>query len=70
MTIISELKNDVAVLQANLKQSHEDLHVEKEHYKWATTRVCKKCLYLNTSCHQHTRILPQPLVLTPKTIKT
>ena len=41
MMFISELKNDVAVLQANLKQSHEDLHVEKEHYKWATTRVCK-----------------------------
>ena len=41
MMFIPELKNDVAVLQANLKQSHEDLHVEKEHYKWATTRVCK-----------------------------
>ena len=51
---VSELKNEAAVLQANLKQTQEDLHIEKENYKWATTRVCMSSRVQHKSYKQAT----------------
>ena len=45
----SELKNELSVVQANLKQATEDLHIEKENYKWAQTRVSIGIIYFMVS---------------------